>query len=161
MLNRILGPLECRASLATLLPPLRLVVGGTGALVHLLMVRPLVRCAEYCGGRLLYLDELMLQERTFCLDYLARSGSQLAYDGVVVDREVRFGDPLAETLAAVERHAMHLIALTARRQPWPERLLRPNPARRLLSHASSPVLTVPAERPRWQGVVLRYDRVPV
>jgi nucleotide-binding universal stress UspA family protein len=161
MLNRILVPLDSGTTRRGLIPALRRLVGGTGALVHLLAVRPEIREPEPCGDRMIYLDELRLQERAHWLDYLARQGSHLAYDGMIVQREVRFGDPLAETLAAVARQAMHLIVVTAAPQAWPERLLRPSLARRLLAQAPIPVLTLPAERPIWQGVVLRYDRVTV
>ena len=159
MLNRILVPLDGETLPRGLIPALRRVAGGTGAVVHMLAVRPEIRQPERCGDRVLYLDELRLQERAHWLDYLARQGSHLAYDGMVVQREVRFGDALAETLAVAVRQAMHLIVVTAAPQAWPARLLRPNLAQRLLAQAPIPVLALPAERPPWQGVVLRYDRV--
>ncbi|HEY7066735.1 MAG TPA: universal stress protein [Chloroflexota bacterium] len=157
MLRRILVPLDGRRDGLAAVPALRWLVGGTGAVVHLLAVRPQVRRPEHSGDRLIYLDELRLQERAHWLDYLTREASHLAYDGIVVQREVRFGDPLAETLAAAERHAMQLIVLAARPQTWLERLWRPHLAQQLLAHAAIPVLTVPAERPYWQGVAVRYS----
>lgn len=157
MLKRLLVPLDGSASSLAVVPALRRLVGGTGAVVHLLAVRPEIRRPEQSGDRLLYLDELRTQERAHWLDYLARHGSHLAYDGVVVQREVRFGDPLHEALATAERQAMQLIVLAARPQAWLDRLWRPNLAQRLLSQAAVPVLTVPAERPLWHGGVLRYD----
>jgi nucleotide-binding universal stress UspA family protein len=161
MLRRILAPLDGSPNGLAVIPALRRLVGGTGAVVHLLAVRPEIRRPEHNGDRLLYLDELRVQERAHWLDYLVRHGSHLAYDGMVVQREVRFGDPLAETLASAERHAMQLIVLAARPQRWLARMWRPNLAQQLLAHAVVPVLTVPAERPLWHGVVLRYDAVAV
>ena len=184
MLRRVLVPLDGSPTMAAVFPALRQMLGGTGGLVHLLAVRPplslparqptafthahdlMVAAAPRPAApirsseRRVCLDELLVQERAHWLDYLRRHGSQLAFDGIVVQREVRFGDPVAETLAAAERAAIELIAVAAHPQPWLARLLRPSFAQRLLARAAVPVLTVPAERPLWQGVVLRYDRAP-
>ncbi len=181
MLRRVLVPLDGSQPVGVLIPVLRQLMSGTGGLVHLLAVRPPLRLparerpafvhahdlmtaaaptpalVEAPPPRRVCLDELLVQERAYWLDHLRRQGSQLAYDGVVVQREVRFGDAVAETLAAAERQAVHLIAVAAQPQTWIERLLRPNLAQRLLREAVMPVLTVPAARPLWQGVVLRYD----
>ncbi|HEY7062838.1 MAG TPA: universal stress protein [Chloroflexota bacterium] len=184
MLRRVLVPLDGSLTMAAVFPALRRLLGGTGGLVHLLAVRPPIslparqptafthahdlRVAASPGAapadsppaRRVCLDELLVQERAHWLDYLRRHGSHLAYDGIVVQREVRFGEPVAETLAAAERAAIELIAVAAPPQPRLARLLRPSFAQRLLAQAAIPVLTVPAERPLWQGVALRYDRAP-
>jgi nucleotide-binding universal stress UspA family protein len=104
-----------------------------------------------------YLDALLARESTTWLDYLRREGSALAYDGVLVQHEVRFGDPVREALAAAERHALHLIMLVARPQSWVDRLVRPNLAQKLLAKPDVPVLTVSPERVSRRGGVLRYD----
>src|SRR5690349_16743668 len=111
MLSRVLVPLDGSPTMAQILPGLRQWFGGTGAVVRLLIVCPLLREVLRLEDRVMYLDELVQQERAAWLDYLLRQGSQLAYDGVVVRREVRFGDPVAESLAAAERHAVQLIAV--------------------------------------------------
>jgi nucleotide-binding universal stress UspA family protein len=161
MLSRILVPLDGDPITTDILPSLRALVGGTGAEVHLLAVRPPLRELAQSEERHLYLDELLREESAVWQDYLARQGSQLAYDGVVVRREVRFGDPLAETLAAAERHAVHLIALAARPQQAVQRALRPNLAQQLLAQSAVPVLAVPAWPPPERGTVLHYHSVPV
>jgi nucleotide-binding universal stress UspA family protein len=161
MLSRILVPLDGDPTTTEVLPSLRALVGGTGAEVHLLAVRPPLRELAQLEERDLYLDELLREEDAIWLDYLARQGSQLAYDGVVVRREVRFGDPLAETLAAAERHAVHLIALAARPQQAVQRALHPNLVQQLLAQSVVPVLAVPALPPPESGAVLESHGVPV
>src|SRR5438874_12925213 len=132
MFVRILVPLDGSPAMAEVLPTLRQLVGGTGAAVYLLLVRPPVRGPVQVGDRLIYLDELLVQERATWRDYLVRQATQLAYDGIVVRRGVHFGDPLAETLAVAERHKVHLIALVAQRHSWPQCLFRPSLAQQLL-----------------------------
>jgi nucleotide-binding universal stress UspA family protein len=161
MLSRILVPLDGQPAATEILPSLRALVGGTGAAVHLLAVRPPLRELAQREERDLYLDELLREEQAIWQDYLKRQASQLAYDGVVVRREVRFGDPLAETLAAAERHAVHLIALAAQPQQPVQRALRPNLAQQLLAQSAVPVLAVPAWSSPQQGAVLSYRSVPV
>jgi hypothetical protein len=92
------------------------------------------------------LDEVLRQELAAWHDYLAHLGSQLAYDGIIVKREVRFGDALGETLAVARRHATHLIALVAQPQRWLQRHWRPNLVQQLLAQPAIPVLAVPSER---------------
>jgi nucleotide-binding universal stress UspA family protein len=161
MLSRILVPLDGDPTTTEILPSLRALVGGTGAEVHLLAVRPPLRELAELEEREVYLDELLREEQAIWQDYLARQASQLAYDGVVVRREVRFGDPLAETLAAAERHAVHLIALAARPQQAVQRALRPNLAQQLLAQSAVPVLAVPAWPASEHGAVFQYHRVAV
>src|SRR5207248_433657 len=113
MWSRVLVLLDGSPTMAQIVPTLQELLGGTGALVHLLTVRPPVREPLHLPDRVVYIDELIQQERALWLDYLARQASHLAYNGIVVHRTVRFGDPLAEVLTAVERHGMHMIALVA------------------------------------------------
>ena len=169
MLNRILVPLDGSPAMTEIIPAVRQLVRGTGAVVHLLAVRPPVHERVRRERRPIYVDDLLLEgltgwapqlprpesyleetledrlraERTVWHEYLARQGSQLAYDGVVVQREVSFGDPLTETLAAAERQAVRLITLATRPQLWLKRLLRPNLAQQLLAQSAVPVLAVP------------------
>ncbi len=161
MLSRILAPLDGSAAMAEIVPSLRHLVGGTGVLVHLLAVRPPPSGPVQRGDRVLYLDDLQREEQRIWQDYLTRVGSQLAYDGVVVRHEVRFGEPLAATLAAAKRHAVHLIAVAAPAQHPLRRVLRPGLAQQLLAQAEVPVLAVPVGRVPRQGLVLRYQNLPV
>jgi nucleotide-binding universal stress UspA family protein len=161
MLSRILVPLDGSPTRAQILPRLRQWFGGTGTVVHLLVVRPPVRDVLRLEDRLVYLDELVQQERASWLDYLVRQGSQLAYDGVVVRREVRFGELLTEILAVAERRSMHLIALIGRRHSWPRRWLRLDLAEQLLATSPIPTLVVPPACRRVGSLVLRYDGISV
>src|SRR3954463_11218710 len=161
MLSRILVPLDGSPAMAAIVPAVRQLVSGTGAVVHLLVVRPPLRDLAPREGPLVHLDEVLRQELAAWNDYLTRKGSQLAYDGIVVEREVRFGDALVETLAVAQRHAMHLIALAVQPQFWLQRLRRPNLAHRLLTQALIPVLAVPPQKARLRGAFPRYGSVPL
>ncbi len=181
MLDQILIPLDGSATLAAAVPAVRQLVGGSGALVHLLAVRPPLRCPEPATDWVLYLDELLVpgmalpparrpagpclddlvaRERAIWLEYLWREGSTLAYNGVVVQREVRFGDLLAETLAAAREHAVRLIVVGAEPQRWLGRTLRPGLAQRLLAQSTVPVLIVPTERALGRALALRHQHAP-
>jgi nucleotide-binding universal stress UspA family protein len=144
-----------------ILPTLRQMLGGTGATVHLLVVRPPLRQPLYLDDRVIYLDELLKQEQATWQDYLTRQASQLAYDGIVVQRSACFGDSLTEILAVAHRQSMQLIALTAQPQPWPQCVFRPSLAHRLLAQSLVPVLVVPAAHPPSLDLVPRCSGVPV
>lgn len=156
MLRHVLVPLDGRPAMAEVIPALRGFIGGTGAQVHLLVVRPPPRTCEQRGDRVVYLDELVLEERARWQDYLRRCGSSLAYDGVVVRREVRFGEPVQETLAAAHERRVPLIALAEPPQSWLAHLVRPNLTRRLLAQTAVPVLVIPPRHPLQRAAVLRY-----
>ena len=111
MKNRILVPLDGSPAMTEVIPTLRRLVVGTGAIVHLLLVRPPVSGPLQGEDRMLYLDELVSLERTTGENYLDHHGRQLADADIAVQCEVRFGDPLAETLAAGQRQKVHFIAL--------------------------------------------------
>ncbi|HLI28391.1 MAG TPA: universal stress protein [Chloroflexota bacterium] len=160
MLDRILIPLDGSAAAEEAIAALRPFVAGTGAVVHLLVVRPPIREVVRSERGVVYLDELLRDEAAAWRDYLVRKGSELAYNGVVVRHEVRFGEPVAETLAAAVRHGVQLIAVAAPAQPWWQRLARPSLAQRLLAQAAIPVLTVPVGRPLSGQAVLRYRSLP-
>ncbi len=161
MLSRILVPLDGALAAAEVLGALRHLVGGTGAVAHLLLVRPPVRGPERRGDRTIYLDELLREEEAAGRDYLAREGSQLAFDGVIVRPAVRFGDPPAETLAAAARHAVQLIAVAAPHQTAAARLLRPSLADQLRARVAVPILTVVPVQARATSLLCRYGSVPV
>ncbi len=184
MLSRILVPLDGSPAMASILPTVRHLVGGTGAVVHLLALRPSARelAREEDCLRDVYVDDVLLEglvgwirpaagprrsletrlreERATWQAYLLRQASQLAYDGMVVQREVSFGDPLVGTLAAAQRQATHLIALSAPPQSWLGRHVRPSLAQQLLQHSTVPVLAVPPAPPARWGSALRYRSLP-
>ena len=161
MLNRVLVPLDGSPTMAQIIPRLRQWFGGTGAVVHLLVVRPSIRGVLRLEDRVIYLDDLVRQEQATWHAYLLRQGSQLAYDGVVVQREVRFGDPVTESLTAAERHAVQVIALVDPPQPGLRRLLQPSLAQQLLARSRVPVLVVPPVSSPAAGIVDRDSGLPV
>jgi nucleotide-binding universal stress UspA family protein len=161
MLSRILIPLDGSAAAAEVLGAVRYLVGGTGAVVHLLLLCPPVRGPLRRGAEVVYLDELVREEEAAGRDYLMREGSQLAFDGVVVRPLVRFGDPLVETLAAASRQAVQLIAVAAPAQALVARLLRPSLADRLRRATRVPLLTVRPARTDADAVAWRYGSVPI
>jgi hypothetical protein len=111
------------------------------------------------GDRIVPLDELLCEESTQAHDYLRRLGSHLAYDGIVVHREVRFGDPLTETLAAVERHGVQAVVLAGHE---PRRsLFRATWGHRLLAQAIVPVVVLPHSSAPPPRARLQYGGAPV
>jgi nucleotide-binding universal stress UspA family protein len=79
----------------------------------------------------------------------------------VVRPLVRFGDPLAETLAAASRHAVQLIAVAAPAQALLARLLRPSLADRLRRATSVPLLTFRPAPAGADAVLWRCGSVPI
>ncbi len=161
MLSRILVPLDGRPEMAAALPAIRQLVSVTGTNVHLLLVRPMPRQVERRGDGWAYLDELVREECADGQAYLCHHGSALAYDGIVVQREVRFGELLPQILAAATRQAAHLIALAAPAPSWGERLLGQRWVQQLMARAPVPVLVIPPSGTPAPGVRLQYGRLPV
>lgn len=159
MLNRILIPLDGSPRMASALPAIRHLVGGTGALVHLLLVRPLPRLPRRQDDGPLYLDDLVRVEQAAGHAYLVHHGSALAYDGIVVRREVRFGALLDETITAAERHAAHLIALAEPPPASLPRLPRRGLADQLSGRVRIPVMLLPTNDARAPSVALGQRRV--
>jgi nucleotide-binding universal stress UspA family protein len=150
MLSRILVPLDGSPEMARVIPALRQLVGGSGAVAYLLLVRPRVhRVKQDAGGPSIPLHEVLEQEAAAWRDYLAQVGAPLAYDGVVIRREVRFGNLVQEILDAACRHAVQLIVVMAQSQGGLGRLLQPSRAHQLLAHANVPVLAVPVRALRF------------
>ncbi len=156
MLSRILIPLDGSPEMPAALPAIRQLVSGTGAHVHLLLVRPIPRTPERRGDGWAYLDELVREEYAAGQAYLRHHGSALAYDGIVLQREVRFGEPVSEILAAASRQGAHLIAMAAPAWSWGLRMLRPSLAQQLTRRADVPVLIIPPRHPPTQDLRLWY-----
>src|SRR4051794_5849318 len=143
MLNRILVPLDGSPAMAGALPALRHLVGGTGAVVHLLLVRPLPRLPRRRDRGPVLLDDVMRIEQAAGRAYLVHHGSALAYDGIVVQREVRFGTLQDEIMAAADRHAAHLVALSEAPASGVTRLLHRSLADQLATRLHIPVMRLP------------------
>ncbi len=92
------------------------------------------RVPERRGDGWAYLDELVREEAATWHAYLRHHGSALAYDGIVVAWEVRFGELVPEIVAAI-RHATHLIALAEPASAWTARLFRRGLAPQLMAQA--------------------------
>src|SRR4051794_29172497 len=183
MIRRILVPLDGCDSAGVVLPAVRQLVGGTGAVVHLLAVRPLPRLRpprslwwanpeSMIAASLLNApagtptraesyDAVLRREHAALDRTLLRHGSELAYDGIVVRRQVRFGDPLEETLAVARREAIHLILVAPRAQHWWDRLRRPSLTQQLLDRSPVPVMVAAGEEARRRRGAMRYEGAAV
>jgi hypothetical protein len=160
MFNHILVPLDQRSGAVGAMSSIRHWLGGTGATVCLLAVRRPVREIERRGDQIVHLDELMREEYAHCRDYLVRLGSHLAYDGIIVQREVRFGELVTETLSVARQHGVQAIVLTGPEQPR-RSLFRTSWVHQLLAAAELPVLVMPQSCAASPRTGLRYRSVPV
>jgi nucleotide-binding universal stress UspA family protein len=156
MLMKILIPVDGGPLTAELVPAFRHWVGGTGAQVYLLAVRPQPTRIERRGDRIVHLDEQQAEEQATWRCYLTGLRGQLAYAGVVVRQAVQFGDPLAQTLAAAERYGVEAIAVAEPRQSWLQRACRPSLAQQLLACATVPVLVMPGPLSHHPSARLQY-----
>lgn len=183
MIRRILVALDGADGEDAVIPAARHLVGGTGAVVHLLATRPLPTPAanrsvwafnpESIVTSTLFgspgsgdeppvsFDKVLTREHAIVDRYLARFGSQLAYDGMVVRREIRFGDACAEIIAAARRHAAQLIMLAPHSQGWWDRLRRRGLVQQLIHAAPVPVLVASTAQAGTNWAALRYGRVAV
>ncbi|HZU06232.1 MAG TPA: universal stress protein [Chloroflexota bacterium] len=159
MLTRVLVPLDGTPAGEAVVPLIGRWLRGTGAVVYLLAVRPTPRTVLCADGWILYLDELMAHERAQLEEYLARVGSQLAYDGIAVRRVVRFGEAVEEIAAAAAEHAVDCIALAAAPRVGLWRLLGPSLAERLRARSGVPVVALAASAPAAQPAVPWFGRL--
>jgi nucleotide-binding universal stress UspA family protein len=161
MLSRILVPLDGSPAMLAALPQVRQLVSGTGANVRLLLVRPVPKAPERRGDGWAYLDELVCEEYATWQAYLRHHGSALAYDGIVVEREVRFGELLPEVLATASRCAPHVIVLATPARSLPRWRRQPPLAQQLMERAAVPVLLVRPTCPAAGAVVVSYRSAPI
>jgi nucleotide-binding universal stress UspA family protein len=159
MFRHILVPVDAATNITAAVSSVSQWLGGTGATVRLLRVEHPVREIERRADRIVPLDELMREAYAHWQDYLRRLGSHLAYNGIVVHREVRFGNVLDETLVAARRYAVEAIVVAGQEAPRRE-FLRTNWIHQLLAQAVVPVLVVPANSPAKPRPGLQYRGVP-
>jgi nucleotide-binding universal stress UspA family protein len=111
MAKRILVPLDRSATAETVVPLVADMARGSGATVRLLHVAPVPGPRVTTDGRILaYADQEEKRLTAEALDYLHTV--EVCFDGLPVESEVRFGDPVPEILREVEDFGADLIAVT-------------------------------------------------
>ena len=148
MYDRVLVALDGSEPSERIVRWLSRVLGGAGATIHLLTVRPPAQALAYEGRTITYVDQAEDMARAQALDALRPVASRLAEDGFVVVPEVRFGEPAPTVLAAARELEVDLIALASRGIGGVRRLWTKSVARRLLREAPVPVLVARRTAPR-------------
>jgi nucleotide-binding universal stress UspA family protein len=140
MYRRVLVALDGSEPSERIVTWVRRLLGGSGATVHLLTVRPPESALTDGVRTLAYVDQREDVARAEALDALRPIASRLAAEGFVVVPHVRFGAPAAAVLAAARDLDVGLIALATRGIAGIRRLWTKSVAREVLRGASVPVL---------------------
>jgi nucleotide-binding universal stress UspA family protein len=139
MAKRILVPLDRTTASAAILPFVADIARGAGPTLRLLQVAPVPDAVEREDGRVIaYADQEMARLETEGLEYL--DGLAATLPDVAVECVVRFGQPVREILVEAEAWDADLIAVTATRTRWFDRIRRRRVADRVFRQASVPVL---------------------
>jgi len=139
MAKRILVPLDRRTASAAILPLVADVARGAGPTLRLLHVAPVPDAVESEDGRVIaYADQEMARLESEGHEYL--DGLAASLPDVAVECVVRFGQPAREILVEAEAWDADLIAVTATRTRWFDRIRRRGVADRVFRRASVPVL---------------------
>lgn len=110
MAKRILVPLDQSPTAEMVVPLVADMARGGGATVRLLHVAPVPGPRLTTDGRVLaYADQEQKRLTVETLDYL--HAVEVCFDGLPVESEVRFGDPVAEILHEAEAFGADLIAV--------------------------------------------------
>lgn len=142
MAKRILVPLDWGDSAGSVLPLIADLARSSGGSVRLMHVAPVPseRVAE--DGRLVaYASQEMERVEFSRRERLKAAEAELS--GVPVESVVRFGDPAREILVEADAFGADLIAVTARRHGWLQRLL-PGVVNTLFRRSPIPVLLLAA-----------------
>ena len=138
MAKRILVPLDRTTASAAILPLVVDVARAAGPTLRLLQVAPVPDAVEGEDGRVIaYADQEMARLESEGLEYLDALAAGLP--DVAVECVVRFGHPVREILVEAEAWDADLIAVTATRSRWFDRLRR-GVADRIYRQAPVPVL---------------------
>jgi nucleotide-binding universal stress UspA family protein len=111
MAKRILVPLDQSPIAEMVVPLVADMARGGGGAVRLLHVAPVPGPRVTTDGRVLaYADQEEKRLTADALDYLHTV--EVCFDGLPVESEVRFGDPVPEILREAEAFGADLIAVT-------------------------------------------------
>jgi nucleotide-binding universal stress UspA family protein len=140
MYERVLVALDGSEPSERIVAWLRRVLGGAGATLYLLTVKPPAKALVHEGRTVVYVDQAEEVARLEALGSLQPVVSRLVEDGFEVVPAVRFGAPARTVLAAARELDVDLIALASRgirgiRQLWTRSV-----AREVLRKSSVPVL---------------------
>jgi nucleotide-binding universal stress UspA family protein len=139
MAKRILVPLDQSLMAEAVIPLVADAARGGGATLRLLHVAPVPRPLTSKDGRMIaYADQEMARLESEALDYLRIVEARL--DGVPVECDVRFGEPLAEILREVEAFGADLIAVTTAGRSGIGRVALGSVAEQVFRNAEVPVV---------------------
>jgi len=137
--KRILVPLDGAPSSEAVLSLVGAIARSAGSTVRLLHVDPVPDNVEHENGRVIaYADQEMARLESEGHEYL--DGLAASLPDVAVECVVRFGQPAREILVEAEAWDADLIAVTATRTRWFDRIRRRGVADRVFRRASVPVL---------------------
>jgi nucleotide-binding universal stress UspA family protein len=141
MAKRILVPLEQTVESEASVPLVRAIARDDGATVRLLHVAPSAEAIVNAEGRVVvYADQETARLEAEGIDYLRTVEIQL--DGIPVECQVRFGDPVAAILDEAEVFEADLIAMATTGRHGIGYLRRGSVAQEVLRTASVAVMVV-------------------
>jgi nucleotide-binding universal stress UspA family protein len=145
MAKRILVPLHEAVDADTMVKAIGMLARDAGATVRLLHVAPLPDSIVDDDGRVLaYADQEGERLEAEALDFL--HAASIGLEGLAVECDVRFGDPVEQILEEAEAWGADLIAMTTRGRGRIERALMGSVAEQVFRKAPTAVTLYRAER---------------
>ena len=139
MAKRILVPLDKSETSESVLPVVAGLASAMGATVRLLHVEPEAKeVIDHLGRVIVYLDQDAARLEADGMDYLADMAERLP--GVAVERTVRVGDPVRESLGEAEVVRADLIAVTTTGRSGLRRAMLGSVAEQVFNRAEVPVM---------------------
>jgi nucleotide-binding universal stress UspA family protein len=141
MTKRILTPIDGREQSEAIVPVVAALARGAGSTVRLLRVFPVPEHVIGPYGRTIaYVDQEMARLTAEGMDELAHIEAE--FDGIPVERIVRFGDPAEEIRLEAEAFNADLVTLATTRRSRLGSALVPGVAERLERDARVPTLVL-------------------
>jgi nucleotide-binding universal stress UspA family protein len=141
MTKRILAPIDGRVESEAIVPVVAALARGAGSTVRLLRVFPVPEHVVGPYGRTIaYVDQEMARLTAEGMDELAHIEAE--FDGIPVERIVRFGDPAEEIRLEAEAFNADLVTLATTRRSRLGSALGPGVAERLERDARVPTLVL-------------------
>ena len=145
MAKRILVPLHEAVDADTMVKAIGMLARDAGATVRLLHVAPLPDSIVDDDGRVLaYADQEGERLEAEALDFL--HAASIGLEGLAVECDVRFGDPVEQILEEAEAWGADLIAMTTRGRGRIERALMGSVAEQVFRKAPMAVALYRAKR---------------
>lgn len=139
MAKRILVPLDRTLAGEAVLPVIAELARGAGSTVRLLCVERVPdNVVSHYGRVVAYADQEMARLEAEALSYL--DAVAVSLDGLPIERVIRFGDPVEETLLEADVFGADLIATTVPRGGWLTRVFSRSVGPRVFRKAKVPVL---------------------